>query len=1695
MGLRHAPSAPTGPSAAGAFQQHSLPDPALLCRAVPMKRFLRVSKGGDKKDDDGQVSPTTSKKLWGSNSGIGALQQSRMRSGSHPQIRHLAMEGHVGPVTKATMEEIRRDAGSSTSNLKINSFNLLPATAPQAPERASLDVSLEVPHQRASLDSAHARAPGPSAPPHDAPVQAKPHRTSADLPPRTTSATHAAPAPVPHIDTGGAAAQRKWSSGSDPATAASPGGVGLEGRAAESAPLVAPLPTPLPSALAQSFPSLSASSGESHKRVISEKIKSLATKFSNSNLREHLENMPSVVRRRPSNTPSVSERVSQFDSQDIASTNDPRLFGVFGRFGMASGNIAAPGGMHSRSSSMAGSFVLNGSASHTSDPASASALRTTTPEPNSAPGRRPQSMVHSIGSNMSSDNVLAHGGSMRSSRSSHANSAEFLKPSSSYANEYSLDDSDEELPETVPTYRPSLKGKVTLDHQMTIAAGVQLNFSRTSSGLGSASQGAMSATSGSTGYRGVRNDVPTRRRGSLRSAFNAPEDIPYAASDPSISYRRAGSVIPTAPTAAPKPANAMAAATANLAELQRSISTTSSGPSSAPARAQSQSPPGPQSQVTDSHSVSDQVQNSAQTTLLAQPTKTASDDSAGNSDAAHTSPASIDVSQDATLFECLLNDTGLPGQPLDAVLVKATSNDAAAAAEFIRTIISKEGAGNVLPAAEYEFCIREAANLRKQLQIKRTQLTADLHAHESAKSAVETSSKTGSTSVSMFGKSKHTGSAQANEDLANTAARVQQSEADIAELSTKLQVIDAALHAHQQGALAAAIRTLVGEAARERERAQTINKQALCNMEKVRRDMDLRLEKSLESQKQLEEQVHALKAENQDAASESQFARHSASLAVERLSGELIVLREQKQAAESRAAALETRVDEALLRAQEAQSSADDARAGLDAARAEADSSRRCVDAFTDGLRALAAPLRALGNAHDSAEKLRALNVTDMTPNNTPPATPTLALKTGPTAPTLSIEAIESLPPDFCDAERASAAMALLCATVSECSGLRVEAMRVGDLHSRLQRDLATEKRLREAQGLAIMQQRDRLTQTDQRIKEATESLTAQNREAENQWNEERQRLMDNIERLTQDVAALRAESTRVVGTIEPVANPAPAAMEDALYARIEQLEAQLAKHSKNSTHAVDKETDLRDYVRKLRDANVLLASATTTAVDGDSPNSGTNNQPATTLPSTLPRLSRRRSLPAILAPQTAPATATATATAAAAVLPASSRRTAVALADAQTMTEYILTEASASASSQEGLSHMLHVYSEKLMLKEDALRNREDELECIRSFAAEIESTLHSMLPSSKPSYGSLGHSSLNTSPPMANTPWPYGTAPHHHSLKQSSTSLRNRSTSFFQGLRSSYLGSGDGAELPTPSSALAIDTNPHALVAATPRSASVSASPSISDRAGTASSAPMKLTGADGVPALVRSLIYLARLVGAEVRRLKSLICDLEEQSRNTRVELFDTQKELFGLQNYCSQRAKQEDAVQQDITHVLTQISRLRIRVAELESEKARYEVEAQQLRKKCREMDDKTAKHVLDMIVERIGKSDWAKLREIAPAPAPASDPPAGLDAPSLADATNSTAASDKPANSATKLPARFASVSSVSVSHPEAADIRAEFNELLHHVITKRDEDIERMQALADAWRADSYKASRANEARAWNTSSRGIQTM
>ncbi|KAJ2368253.1 hypothetical protein IW150_005460, partial [Coemansia sp. RSA 2607] len=662
-----------------------------------MKRLLRGGKSSEKKNDDAhpQSPATSTKKSWAAASGISALQQSRLRSGSHPQIRHLAMEGHVGPVTKATMDEIRRDAGSSSSNLKINSLSFVPTPDnPSMPARASLDASSSLFEDADDehADYRHAHAAEVSARTNVSPQSSE--SQSSHFPPRTTSTVLMSPAPPP-IDT--TSPQFNRSRSPLPSSAA------FEHASSES-PATAPAVMSMPSLpqqrqqqqqqqsqqqqqqsqqqQQQSQPHAYSASSQTQnpspqsdgpRRIISEKIKTLATRFSNSNLKDSAAHAPSSpMRRRPSNTPSVSERVSQFDSQEIA--NDPRSFGLFGRFGVVTGASSASG-MHSRSSSISGAgSAVNSFAPHYAN-SSESPLQppsALTSEPASPASRRPQSMIYSAGSTpmiTTSSSVESASGfestrsKSRSSRASNPGPTEPARPANtSYINDYELEDSDGDNgePETVPTYRPSLRGKVALDHQSTMAAGVQLNFSRTST------QSKNTGSIGSTGYRGMRTDAPGKRRGSLRSAFNTPDDAAVSVTtDSPVSYRRAGAVVPVVTSAAASTiptnssASVMAATTASLAELQRSISA-SSHKHEGLGRARSQS-----------HAPSVQQPQSENAAI------TPSDDVAPKRASTGDLPAeSRSISSDtSTLLDGLATNVQLTGKLFDDVLSTASSGN------------------------------------------------------------------------------------------------------------------------------------------------------------------------------------------------------------------------------------------------------------------------------------------------------------------------------------------------------------------------------------------------------------------------------------------------------------------------------------------------------------------------------------------------------------------------------------------------------------------------------------------------------------------------------------------------------------------------------------------------------------------------------------------------------------------------------------------------------------------------------------------------------------------------------------------------------------------------------------------------------------------------------------------------------------
>ncbi|KAI9506156.1 hypothetical protein BX070DRAFT_219422 [Coemansia spiralis] len=1903
-----------------------------------MKRLLHRSSKSDKKSDDGNVSPTAPKKSWTASAGLSALQQSRARSGSHPQIRHLAMESHEGPVTKATMEEIRREAGSTGSNMRINSFSFSVADIGGAAEsRSSPAAAVDAPNSQLSMSleqfngaftdtattaraAAHSHVPSSTQP-------------SAEFPPRTTSAVLMGELP-PRIDTsiarapsGRMQAVKSMSADTRGPTSAftddSDVSLAIGASVNDKSGFDSPVQTQQPQQQPELSPQLKSDSSitpqqtqllqnanESSKRVISEKIKKLAHRFSNSSLKDQpdpsLPSVPQALRRRPSNTPSVSERVSLFDNPELQSGNDPRA-SIFGKFGMASSQDDST---HSRSPSITSNAIRTPTLPLLFEP------------PTQQLGnhwkdmRRPQSMVHPAGSSeygsatyessgnssYSSDadgklfsrRTTAGGAEAQSGISKHIN---VLDSTTDRANSRTSRNSDGSGNSSQAVYAPrndsrsvslisgndginlsdsddgdngdnvasalvntnfqqDFRDMSSADHQSTIAAGVQLNLPRSPPSLGTQSVG---VETGSLGYRGVRSSGPSKRRTSLRSAFTTNEEHSHgppdsAASNASstatsptstrlakpASFRRAGAVIPVLPTAG---------TTATMAELQRSASTASSHRAD-PAhigrnRSLSQTPA---------------VQVPILPSITAGSKCLSVDDLRRNMDfdtiTAHTESRAGD-----TLFSCLwrnmTSDTASHSHAyLDEILSKAINADMtpskalnsddsgeiqlsssvrlAAASLMVESVLNNSNAGRVLSPPEYERCSLEVASLKSRLQSAHKRLLLETRLRDAAKNLVGLHKSSG-VGVSMF-KGKYSSQAQ-SEEYNQACEKVNQVETEIAELSAKLQPLEDSLHEHQLSVLASAIRTVISEATHVSERAQAnerglrarlelLDKEATNSQSALVSEKERMAAKHATIKQALEQQVRDLQNKNHEAIArsaskeadmldtESPLARHSASLAVERLTGEITVLKEQKRGAEQQTRLLEVKLDEAHLKEREMQHSLDELRSQasdiaettrikLEVAEAEAQSQAQSINAFVSGIRDIVGPLRLLGDVHENAEKLRASISNDMSMARTPPATPTLKTESAPLKNALSIESLDEYfvnihsnssndsdrsntsTSDGWDASRVASAMALISTTVSGCSEFYPEAMKIYESYTRLQKELSTEKRLREAQGLAISQQREKLAKAsyladsaDQRVKEVTETLLSEHTEEKKRWSEERQRLFDNIERLTQDVKSLKARgdvdasgsslrpltdaqplvyndnneisakltSDASVGNIEPVvletlsreaelksrisklenrvlalesdialaeqqleskieennalqqnlnAQSTASQQASALKAEIDTLrntehalrkqlseleplkeayarlnrELEAVKHAKSDSHAVHhiaKEPFLGEYVRKLKDASAMLTSAETTAVesslpDGDDMIPSRNTQAV--VKQGLPRLVRCKSLPDLPSLRIQNISRDA----AECMLNSSTQPSMV---DAQTMTERDIgsNTAPAAATTDDDVSQMLLAYSEKLILKEDALRTREDELEAVRASAIELETILQNILPNATTFAQSTAitgkRSSFNDQLSSAvSASW----SPVFSANLKPNT--RNRSASFFQGFRANYLGMPGSPEM--ANSALAAQNN-----ALRPSSGSIISADIPKDSSSASRQSPIakqingvtiRESGSNGVPHLVDGLIPLSQLAAAEVNRLKALIVDLEHRSQDAGMELEQTKDKLSRLQKYCTLRSQQEDAVQEDITHVLGQISSLRAKVVRLESEKIMRENEARKLSVRCRELENRTAEQALQLIVDRVGKQEWAK---------------------------NRTIDNIKEEEQDLKSSPRFASMSTVSISHPEAGDIRAEFNELLHQIIARRDEDIERMQALVDAWRDDACRASHANELRTWNTSTRGTQT-
>ncbi|KAJ2451262.1 hypothetical protein EV183_003716 [Coemansia sp. RSA 2336] len=1659
-----------------------------------MKRLLHRSS---KKSDESQSPAPSPRRPWSGTGGLGA-QLSRERSGSHPQIRHLAMEGHAGPVTRATMDEIRRDAAASSSNLRINSLALAPA-APSASASAS------VPPQAAGL--------------RDAP---------AEFPPRTSSAAFAGPPlsarpsrqppdpPKPH-------APGSCSHDSDALFSAS-------GPDASAARPPAPRPPERPD---------SPSASEASRRVISDKIKHLASRFSNPNLKDQPAPPPQVVRRRPSNSPSVSERVSLFDGYDHPRSADPRSE-IFGRFGMASAQSG-----RSRASSASGIDSL---------PAS-SAPHTPTQQ------RRPLSMA------------------LPDAAAAAASKCDSEKPQASDC------DSD-----------PYLS-----DAREDIPAAARLNF----------------PSSGS--YRGVRNSSSSsrrrRHRASVHSSFGSTADMLRINTSP------ADSSAPAHPPLSPR-----VHTSADVASSYASSAATSpSGTHSRFRRAGSVlAQPGSstadiqRSSSTASHALgvrSLSRNRSLSATNSPVPSASSTDHALREGNGTNNNAAAAD-SENQMLWSCLAPRLHISGDnaDIDSVLAAAVNSDlsansfeqplqgAEAAAQLVDTVVATLETDKVLPSLEYDKYLLEAALLKPRVQSLRVQLAAQLRKRDEAKSLVDGHKPS---SLGMF-KGK---SAQQALDYSDASAAVAETEVKLSELSTKLHYIESALRDHQVGVLLSALKTTVAESAHLQRsnrthiaalelRVEKLDSEATSSHSAHAAKLEALAAKHAAETAALEEEIRSLKNKHHDAVArqvsrsaehadvDASLAQHSASLAVERLNGELTVLKEQKRDAEQQIRILESRLDDALLEAQDArnslasvrsqaESNAQDSAARLDACQNKIESQHMCLQAMSTGLKSVVASLRSLDDVHASSEKLRALNSDPAVLASTPPATPTLAAADGSTPSPAAIEEAceallneEGLNADNRVAwkpEQITSALSLLTLTLDECSKLHSQAMKLHNAHMQLRKDLGAEQRLREAQGLAISQQREKLARAnylaesaDQRVKEATDMLVAKHAEERARWNEETQRLLDNTERLKQDLIELQAANATMapmrsvasaeaaleqptVGSIEPV--EATAAIADmssqvkelelrlqecqsevqAVRAQLQasvsensRLEAQVlqlqhveadlhlqlselktvqvshdslvreleAAKAKSRASVVKRSANngllLGDYMRKHKDSDSVLSSADVTAVDD--PAQARNAKPDGSS-TTSSRPTRRWSLMDLRQ---------------AADLQANGRIRHSLNLDAATATEFASTDVQtmtdmrpAASLEDENVAQMLAAYSEKLMLKEDALRGREEDLEAVRAAAEEIEKALNKIV---QPGIAAPAHNSFHALPraSLASVSSAAGNGSWSNGISaKTKPTLRNRSASFFHGLRSSSyrISGGSSPDIPAamfPARSESLSRSNSPLPQHTDRPSSASADHVVvlarSESQTTSSIRTISRSRSDvnNVPAFVRSLLPLVQTAVSEADRLRNLIGDLESQSHEAHAELIDTRKKLAQLQNHCHVREKQEDAVQQDIAHVLGQISRLREHVVHLEREKSAFEDEAQMLRKRCREIEDRTSEQVLQLIVNRVGKREWEKQRAVK------------TDLNAVAEASVATPASSPDTDP--KLPARFASISAVEVSHPEASDIRSEFNELLHRIISRRDEDIDRIQALADAWRSDARKASHASELHAWNTSSRGTQT-
>ncbi|KAJ2802946.1 hypothetical protein H4S07_004575, partial [Coemansia furcata] len=759
------------------------------------------SNKGEKRQDDSQASPTTAKKSWVSAAGIGALQQNRARSGSHPQIRHLAMESHEGPVTKATMEEIRREAGSSHSNLRINSLNIAAEVAPQQASlpppqlMQSAGSAINSPEKAARgesglLDSAYVTRPDTGqSDDSTTPSSALTDDSARAMFPLRTTSNVVVPSLPPKIDTQSPIVQRHAASIATPANAERLGQTSpFTDDSDVSAQLCTAISTDKGGSDLPIPPVMPAAEG--NKRVISERIKSLANRFSSSSLNEQAEapSTPYAVQRRPSNTPSVSERVSLFDQQELL-TNDPRLSGLFGKFGMASGRP----GMHSRSSSVAGSISRNSDARSSVDgfrgaigPSSeVGALRM----PGIPRSQSPPSKPTSLGDIDSDGRAVSHvdGADMPTLTYGPRTIANPGKKSGDNPLPLPLPVDKPTATPTASNYNIGSRDSVAVERQSTIAAGVQLSFLRPLSMSGTHTTNGGSAAD--SGYRGVRSDGPGRRRGSIHSTFGTHEDGLYIITDPidttashqptpsprtqggsDLHASRASSAatsltgIQTSKAAPVRRAGAVVTVSANQAgsldEVQRSTSPASrSAEARAAVRTRSQSqvssPRTPalaggraefgQPSIRRGHS--SPPEGAANGTFHQQST---SRTLFGNLSRliAFNPDAPIDgILARAVGFDPLFSDSGIDESDPDHVSPGVAHT--IAISTLVEAVINTTDAGKVLPLTEYEQCVREVPVLKMRLQSARTRHSLEIRMRDTAKNLVDLN-KGSTVGVGMF---------------------------------------------------------------------------------------------------------------------------------------------------------------------------------------------------------------------------------------------------------------------------------------------------------------------------------------------------------------------------------------------------------------------------------------------------------------------------------------------------------------------------------------------------------------------------------------------------------------------------------------------------------------------------------------------------------------------------------------------------------------------------------------------------------------------------------------------------------------------------------------------------------------------------------------------------------------------------------